>query len=73
MNNLNPIAQALLQKNNNVNQIASLLNGNSEEVYQNLMRNNPQFAQFVNANKGKTPEQIAQAYGINPSIFNQFR
>ena len=31
------------------------------------MRTNPQFAQFVKANQGKTPEQIAAENGIDYS------
>lgn len=30
-----------------------------------MMRNNPQFAQFMEANKGKTPQQVAQENGID--------
>jgi hypothetical protein len=29
------------------------------------MQTNPQFRQFVNANQGKTLEQIATSYGID--------
>lgn len=31
------------------------------------MRTNPRFAQFVRANQGKTPEQIASENGIDYS------
>lgn len=32
----------------------------------NMMRHaNPQFAEFINANKGKSPEQIASEHGID--------
>lgn len=33
-----------------------------------LMQTNPKFAQFVNENRGKTPAQIAQEHGIDPSL-----
>lgn len=39
-----------------------------EAVFNNLMKNNPQFAKFVEDNKGKTPEQIAQENNIDMSI-----
>ena len=49
-----------------------LLNGikNPEQAAKMLMQSNPQFADFCEKNKGKTPEQIAQRYGIDLSAFN---
>ena len=35
-----------------------------EEMYQN----NQQFKNFVDANRGKSPEQIARENGINPDL-----
>lgn len=33
-----------------------------------LMESNPQFARFVQDNRGKTPAQIAREHGIDPSL-----
>lgn len=38
---------------------------NPEQVMRTMMRDNPQFAEFINANKGKSPEQIASEHGID--------
>lgn len=40
-------------------------------VYEMMMKSNPQFASFVNANRGKTPEQIARENGIDPASLKQ--
>lgn len=36
-----------------------------QQVARNLMQRNPQFAEFVQQNQGKTVEQIAGEYGID--------
>lgn len=41
--------------------------GNPEQIAQNLMQQNPQFRQFVEANRGKSPEQVAKEHGFNLS------
>ncbi len=69
----NPIIQALKQNNskmlNNLDIMRALLSGQSPEViYNDLMRNDPKFRQFVEDNKGKTPEEIALAYDIDPAL-----
>lgn len=45
--------------------------GNPDKVAQLLMRKNPQFANFVQANRGKTPQQIARENGIDWGIIQQ--
>ena len=54
----------------------NLINGNannSDWLFENMMRNNPQFAKFVSDNKGKSPEQIAKENGIDyQSVLNLF-
>ena len=45
-----------------------LSNKNIDEYYNELFRNNAQFRQFIEANKGKTAEQIALENGINPDF-----
>lgn len=42
---------------------------NPQDAFQNMMQSNPRFAEFVNANKGKTPEQVAREHGIDLSGF----
>lgn len=42
-------------------------NGNPEQIAQSLMQQNPQFRQFVESNRGKSPEQVAQEHGFNLS------
>jgi signal-transduction protein with cAMP-binding, CBS, and nucleotidyltransferase domain len=47
-----------------------MLNGkNPDELFKQLMQNNPQFRQFYEANKDKTPEQIAKENGIDLTNF----
>lgn len=69
---MNPILQRMNgQKNqNNISSIKDILSGDPNKVMQNMMSNNPQFADFVNKNKGKSPQQIAMEYGVD---FNQIK
>lgn len=64
---MNPILQAMIGKssNNLLNQLASVKNPNA--MFNQLMNTNPQFRQFVDANRNKSPEQIAQDYGVDIS------
>ena len=48
-----------------------LQGGNPDAMFRQMMNNNPEFARFVNENIGRTPEQIAQAYGIDVNMLNQ--
>lgn len=51
---------------NNMNAIKNLMHcRNPQDVMQMMLKNDPRFSQFVNENKGLSPEQIAQKYGIN--------
>lgn len=50
---MNPILQNLNKKNNPNN------------MFSNMLNSNPQFRQFVEENKGKSPEQIAKEHGID--------
>lgn len=74
---MNPLAMAMQGANSPMNkmaQLASLIkmlrSGNPDQIAQQMMQSNPQFRQFVEANKGKTPEQVAQEHGID---LNQFK
>lgn len=46
-----------------------LRTGNPEQIARQMMQSNPQFRQFVEQNKGKTPEQVAKEHGIDLSQF----
>ena len=74
---MNPLMMAMQSANspmNKMRQVANLMkmlrSGNPEQIAQQMMQSNPQFRQFVEANKGKTPEQVAQEHGID---LNQFK
>ena len=74
---MNPLMMAMQGANNPMNkmrQVANLMkmlrSGNPEQIAQQMMQINPQFRQFMEANKGKTPEQVAQEHGID---LNQFK
>lgn len=45
--------------------VRMLRNGNPQQMAANLMQNNPKFRAFVESNRGKTPEQVAQEHGVN--------
>lgn len=49
------------------NDILSLIS-NPQAMYKQMIESNPQFKQFVEKNKGKTPEDIAKEYGIDPNL-----
>ena len=44
---------------------------NPDQLLQMFAQKNPQFAQFMRANQGKSPQQIAAAYGIDMSLVQQ--
>ena len=69
---MNPLMMAMQGANNPMNkmrQVANLMkmlrSGNPDQIAQQMMQNNPQFRQFVEANRGKTPEQVAREHGID--------
>lgn len=73
---MNPLMMAMQGANSPMNkmwQVANVLkvlrSGNPDQIAQQMMQNNPQFRQFVEANKGKTPEQVAREHGIDLSQF----
>jgi hypothetical protein len=53
----------------NINSILGLIpqlrRQNPDALINQLEQNNPQFKQFIDANKGKSVEQIASDYGID--------
>lgn len=53
-------------------QMVGMLRGqNSQQVAQAFAQRNPQFAEFVRQNQGKTPEQIAADYGIDMNMVRE--
>lgn len=53
-------------QNNRMPGLMQMLRGkNPQQIAMNMMQQNPQFRQFVEANKGKTPEQVAREHGID--------
>ena len=68
------------QTRNNGNQVLQQLrdlsamikgSGKPDMIVSLLAQKNPQFAQFVQANRGKSPQQIAQENGVDWSLIDQ--
>lgn len=73
---MNPLMQSMVGVRDPMGRMSQVLeivktlrNGNPEQVAREMMKNNPQFRQFIEKNKGKTPEQVAKEHGINLSSF----
>lgn len=45
---------------------------NPGAIFNDMMNKNPQFRQFVEENKGKSVEQIAQEHNIDMNLLKQF-
>lgn len=55
-----------------IKQMVPMLKGqNPDQLLQMFAQKNPQFAQFMRANQGKSPQQIAADYGIDMSLVQQ--
>lgn len=68
---MNPLMSAM-RPMNNLGSLLSLMRGNDPNaVMQLLARRNPQFRQFYQSCQGKTMEQVAQEYGIDPAQVRQ--
>ena len=67
LNSLFPavMSQPVQPQNNLVSIIQMLKSGNPEQIAMNLMQRNPNFKAFVDANRGKSPEQVAKENGID--------
>ena len=66
MNNMRQMMQM-------VNGIKQMMNGqNPDTVMKLFAQKNPQFAQFLRDNHGKTPQQIAQDYGLDWGMIQGF-
>lgn len=56
-----------------VNGIKQMMNGqNPDTVMKLFAQKNPQFAQFLRDNQGKSPQQIAQDYGLDWNMVQGF-
>ena len=67
---INPLAQNAAPRTANnfqmVKNIMGMLQGKDANMVVTLLaQKNPQFRQFVQSCQGKTPEQIAQQYGVD--------
>ena len=66
MNNMRQMMQM-------VNGIKQMMNGqNPDTVIKMFAQKNPQFAQFLRDNQGKSPQQIAQDYGLDWNMVHGF-
>lgn len=68
---MNPILQAIMP-NNGLNNLVNAIKGDPQGIYDEMMRTNPQFKQFVEQNKNKSPEQIASEHGIDLKAIRGF-
>lgn len=56
-----------------IGEVKHMLSGKDPNaVFNMLARQNPQFASFVSANKGKSPEQIARENGLDWDMVKSF-
>lgn len=46
-------------------QLRSMMQGDPSALISNLAQSNPQFAQFLAQNRGRTPEEAFKAYGYD--------
>lgn len=59
-------ANNMLANVQKLGQLMSILkSGNPNAIAAQMLLSNPQFRQFVEQNRGKAPEQIAQEHGID--------
>ena len=66
MNNMRQMMQM-------VNGIKQMMNGqNQDTVIKMFAQKNQQFAQFLQDNQGKSPQQIAQDYGLDWNMIQGF-
>lgn len=55
-----------------VNALRQMVGGDPDAAMTRMMQSNPQFAEFVQRNRGKTPEQIAADYGLDINPIRKF-
>ena len=54
-----------MQMRAQMSQLRSMLQGDTSALVSSLAQSNPQFAQFVAQNRGKTPQEAFSAYGYD--------
>lgn len=64
LSKLNQVSPQMAQMTNIVN-LKNMISGNPAQMAQTLLNSNPQFRQFYEQNKGKSPQEIASNYGID--------
>ena len=75
----NPILRAMNQnqpvQNNPIGAVLNMLRSgvDPDALYQQAIKSNPKFAQFVRETQNKTPEEILKSYGMDPSILTKLR
>jgi len=57
---------------NKLNEIKTMAGGNASGFVMYMMQTNPQFAEFANRMRGKTPEQAFAECGLDYSQFKGF-
>lgn len=68
----NPVMSNIQAATQQIRQIKQMLNGqNPDAVARMFAQKNPQFAQFQRDIAGKTPQQVAQEYGLDWNIVKQ--
>ena len=76
---MNPL-MASMGPMNNMRQMMQMVNGikqmmsgqNPDTVMKLFSQKNPRFAQFLRDNQGKSPQQIAQDYGLDWNMVQGF-
>lgn len=73
---MNPLMMAMQGASspmNKMGQVASVMkmlrSSNPDQIDQQMMQSNPHFRQFIEQNKGKTPDQVAREHGLDLSQF----
>lgn len=78
---MNPLMMAMQganPMNGKMGQVANVIkmlrSGNPEQIARQMMTQNPQFKAFMEANQGKSPEQVAREHGMDmKKIMGQFK
>lgn len=69
---MNPLFQTAAPAMGNISALLSMMRGKDPNaVMQLLAQRNPQFRQFYQSCQGKTMEQVAQEYGVDPAQIQQ--
>ena len=72
---MNPLAQMMGQQSGmgDLMKIMNMVRGKDPNAVMGMLaQKNPQFRQFMESCRGKTPEQVAKEYGVDLSAVRQF-